>query len=117
KSVHTFLSQTSAKASHQDIRRVHAYIRIGGQVFGKSMRREEPGDHLAIVEARHSQSFIIPVPGETQTHYKILFQSFKLKSKGEQLVRNTQFAEGGADLDRDLVGIADALPPCVQRRE
>jgi len=117
KLVERLLVYSGAKTHQQDIRRVHTNIWLGGQVFGKTMSREEPGDHLAIAEARHAQSFIIPVPGETQTNHKILFQGLKFKRKGEQLMRDTQFAKVGADLNRDLVGVTDVLPPGIQRRE
>src|SRR5579863_8146569 len=73
KLVHLFLSKPSAETSHQDIRRVHTNIWLGSQVFGKTMSREKAGDQLAIVEARHAQSLIIPVPRETQPYYQIFF--------------------------------------------
>src|SRR5216683_2820298 len=112
-----FSFKTPSKTSHQNVRGIHPNIRFGGQVLDKTVGRKETGDHLAIVKARNAQPFIIPMPGKTQTYYKILFQGLKLKRKREQLMRDAQFAKAGTDLNRDLIGITDALPPIVQRRK
>jgi hypothetical protein len=63
----------------------------------------------------YAQSFIIPVPGETQADDQRLFHGFKLKGQREQLVCDPQFAPTCTDLDRDLIGAPDLLLPTIQR--
>src|SRR5215471_14968012 len=101
------------KTSYQDVCRIHPNVRLGGQVFGKPMRRKEPGNQLAIAKGRYAQTRIIPVPGETQSEDKRLFQGLKIKRKGEELMGDTEFAPTRADLNGDFVCITDLLPPAL----
>src|SRR5579872_6451181 len=81
------------------------------------MSREKASDHLAILEARHAQSLIIPVPREALPYYKIFFHRLKLKRQREQRASNAQFAPLRANLHCDLISVSDALPPGIQGRE
>src|SRR5260370_23183635 len=95
----------STNTRQQNVRRIHTYIWLAGEILGETIARKELCNAPAITKPCEPKPFSIPMPRKAHRQDNDLLQRIQLECKGQQLMRDTKPTPPRPNLHSNLIGL------------